>query len=111
MDSEFTLKEIQFLTGHPSTDAVRMALRRSGLRASGFSAVSGGPPGDWPPKKIWEARDVWAAFAMRIIDRAGEDEEVRAEVWKTFGTLIHEWIKDDKNLLQARLAAIFGDLS
>lgn len=77
-----TLDEIQYLTGHATTDAIRMALRRAGFTAAGIAVGFG--PGGWPPRKSYAVEDVWATFAQRIVHHAGTDAQVKERVWKIF---------------------------
>ncbi len=82
-DEALTLEQIQFLTRHESTDAVRMALRRAGIRSCGIR-LSFGRPGDWPPKKIYGVPDVWRLFGSRILQNAEADVEVKGRCWSVF---------------------------
>lgn len=75
-----TMNQIQFLTGHESADAVRMALKRAGIKASGIAMGTG----VWPPKKIYEAVEVWQLFGARILERAAENAEVKERCWSVF---------------------------
>lgn len=80
-----TLKQIQKLTGHASTDAVRMALRRGGVRFTGITVGL-----SWPPMKIYEADDVWNLFSARILETVTKDEKLRGHCWYYFGYQIRE---------------------
>lgn len=85
-DKALTLEQIRFLTKHDSTDAIRMALRRAGVRSVGvgFTLSSEG----WPPRKIYAAADVWKLYAGRILQNAEGDPEVRQHCWSTFSEQI-----------------------
>lgn len=75
-----TLDQIAYLTGHESTDAVRMALKRAGVKSAG--AVFG--PSVWPPKKVFSVDDVWKIFGDRILERAQNDPKVKERCWSVF---------------------------
>lgn len=74
-----TLDQIQYLTGHETTDAVRMALKRAGVKANG---VGFGP--SWPPKKLYPADEVWEVFGARILEHATTDADVKERCWSVF---------------------------
>lgn len=78
-----TLEQIRFLTKHENTDAIRMALRRAGVRSCGVTLPFGGP-GSWPPRKTYSAPEVWNLFAGRILQNAAADVEVKGACWSVF---------------------------
>lgn len=80
MTTSLTLQQIQDLTGHESPDAVRMALKRAGLRSVGFAVGTHA----WPPKKIYDTDQVWQHFAPRILRHAAEDATAKERCWHTF---------------------------
>lgn len=80
MTTSLTLQQIQKLTGHESPDAVRMALKRAGLRSVGFAVGTSA----WPPKKIYDTGQVWQHFAPRILRHAAEDAAAKELCWRTF---------------------------
>jgi hypothetical protein len=87
-----TLEQIRTLTGHEQTDAVRMALRRAGVQAAGFTRSG---EGDWPPRKIYPADAVWHVFSSRILTNITVDPTVRDFCWEVFGRLIKTTISAD----------------
>ena len=78
--ADVTLDQIQYLTGYETTDAVRMALKRAGVKACGFAVGTS----TWPPKKIYPADKVWEVFGTRILQRADADAGVKDYCWKVF---------------------------
>lgn len=81
-----TVDEIRILTGHNQNESVRVALRRAGVRSTGFSIGSG----SWPPKKVYRADDVWRLFGPRILRHAGTDPDVKEFCWEVFRHRIQE---------------------
>lgn len=75
-----TLEQIQKLTGHDTLDGVRMGLKRAGIVANGLTIGTRA----WPPKKIYPADQVWNAFAIRIIEHAQTDPDVKDFCWDVF---------------------------
>lgn len=75
-----TLIDIQYLTGHENADAVRMALKRAGVKAVGF--IVGGEY--WPPRKTYATDDIWRVFGERILRHAETDAEVKKRCWEVF---------------------------
>lgn len=84
-EHNLTLAEIQRLTGHQSTDAVRMAFRRNGIKASGVSVGL-----SWPPIKIYSSIDVWNLFSSRIIQNIENNAELQERCWNLFSYQIRE---------------------
>lgn len=82
--ADLTLEQIQNLTGHENADAVRMALKRAGVKHTGFAFGTN----TWPPKKIYSKDDVWRTFGTRILQHAGDDAGVKERCWKVFRTNI-----------------------
>lgn len=80
-DKVLTLDQIRGLTGHESNDAVRMALKRADVKSVG---VTFSFEGGWPPKKIYEAADVWGVFGARLLTGAEGDPEAKAFCWRVF---------------------------
>ncbi|MBD3004690.1 hypothetical protein [Streptomyces sp. 5-10] len=81
-----TLDQIQYLSGHDTTDGVRMALRRAGVKRSGYGVGKGA----WPPKKLYSAQDVWRLFGERICENAKSDPEVKERVREVFADQIRD---------------------
>jgi hypothetical protein len=71
-------KEICQLTGHETTDAVRMAMKRGGATL-GVHVVL-----DFKSsvKRAYEESDVWRILGSRILDQAEKDPKVRDLAWK-----------------------------
>lgn len=86
-----TLDQIQCLTGHESKDAVRMALRRGGVKSIGV-AVSA----TWPPKKIYDGTDVWRLFSDRMIEHSASDPAAKELFWKAYGDKIQRAASYDR---------------
>jgi len=82
-EDALTLEQIQFLTGHENTDAVRMALRRAGVKSVGVAVAL-----TWPPKKIYSAAQVWNLFSARMIEHSATSDEVKERFWEVYGRLI-----------------------
>lgn len=78
-----TLEQIRVLTGHGSNDAVRMALKRAGVRSQGVAVSM-----SWPPKKIYGATDVWNTFSTRMLRHARTDRDAAERLWEAYGDLI-----------------------
>lgn len=78
--TSLTLEQIQRLSGHGTTDGVRMALRRAGVTASGIAVGTE----CWPPKKLYDIDEVWKALADHIIRHAETDPAVKDLAWKYF---------------------------
>lgn len=90
MRSPLTLDQIQFLTKHETTDGVRMALKRAGVKAQGVSvdlSLSG-----WPPKKWYETNDIWRVFGTRILKNAEQNPEIKQRCWEVFSEQIAQAI-------------------
>lgn len=88
-----TLKEIQSVTGHENTDAIRMALSRAKVTGGIVFGTS-----YWPPKKTYDSDKVWKLFGPRITKRAEEDEEVRALCLRFFEDEIRSAVTDHQTV-------------
>lgn len=82
---DMTLKEIQEMTGHENTDAVRMALHRAKIKSTGVRVSL-----SWPPLKLFSAAKVWNLFSARIIRRIEDHPELKETCWSHFGYQIRE---------------------
>lgn len=97
--THLTLDEIQLLTGHDTTDGVRMALKRAGIKADGLVIGTG----NWPPKKLYPASLVWDAFGRRMLDHAAENPKAKELCWTVYGPLIMTAIHGEE------AATVFAD--
>jgi hypothetical protein len=94
-----TLDQIQYLSGHGTTDGVRMALRRAGVKARGISIGTDA----WPPKKLYSTQEIWRALGERIIANAKSDPEVKERAREVFSV----YIRDDS--LSQAASEVFRD--
>lgn len=82
MYESLTLTEIQAMTGHETTDAVRMALHRAEKKPNGVDIALP------RMRRTFAGGDVWEVFGERILKNAQADEKVKATVLSVFGSEI-----------------------